>query len=826
MTKMLTIDLNGPWQMKRTDDTQWIDARVPGSVYADLLRAERMEDPFYRDNEDKALALSYFDYEYTRNFDVDDKVLSQDKVLLRCEGLDTLAEININGHTLAHTDNMHRTYEFDVKGLLQEGHNVLRIVFASPSRYITEKHAENPIWGDANSMPGISHLRKGHSMFGWDWGPKLPDAGIWRNISIVAYSDARLDDVHIQQQHEQGLAKVSVDVSAQVWSNNAVQASLLVLGTDGKTIVYENEQTLSKETPGSRFDIDILSPELWWPNGYGKQPLYTVKVGLFHEGQTIEEKSYTIGLRTLGLKREKDEWGESFAIEVNGVAIFAQGANYIPEDNILSRNSKERTETLIRNCVEANFNCIRVWGGGVYPNDDFFDLCDRYGLVVWQDFMFACAIYEMNDAFADNIRQEAIDNVRRIRHHASLGLWCGNNEMEEAWVTWGIPKTPKLRTDYLKQFEVLLVDVVRKYDPQRDYWPSSPSSGGSFDEPNDENRGDVHYWQVWHGLKPFTDYRKFYFRFCSEFGFQSFPSMKTVSSFTLPEDRNIFSYVMEKHQKNNGANGKILYYLSEHFKYPKDFESMLFASQILQAEAIKYGVEHWRRHRGRCMGSIYWQLNDCWPVASWSSIDNFGRWKALHYFAKRFHAPVLLSACEEGTSVQLHVTNETMSKVSGVIHWRLRDSSSRILEEGRTEAAIEALQAKLCVELDFAEELKDGAALRQTYLEFALLVDGVEVSGSTVLFTRAKHFDFLDPQLRVELQETEQSFELIVHADAFAKYVGLELRAADGIFSDNFFDVSAGDPKIVLLDKSRLSAPLTLEQLKEQLQVTSLFDLA
>lgn len=398
--------------------------------------------------------------------------------------------------------------------------------------------------------------------------------------------------------------------------------------------------------------------------------------------------------------------------------------------------------------------------------------------------------------------------------------------MEWAWNSWDFPKTPQLRTDYIKLFEILLADLVKQHDPQRFYWPSSPSSGGHFDRPNDENHGDVHYWEVWHNLKPFTEYRKFHFRFCSEFGFQSFPSMKTVESFTEPEDRNIFSYVMEKHQKNGAANGKILYYLSENFQYPKDFASMLYASQILQAEAIKYGVEHWRRHRGRCMGSIYWQLNDCWPVASWSSLDYYGRWKALHYFAKRFYAPVLLSACEEGTRVELHVTNETMEPVSGQIQWRLRDYDGRVHREDTVEAAVKALQSGLFATLDFSDELALEEAKRRTYLEFSFRIDNREVSSGTVLFTKAKHFAFTAPGITWDAQESEGAFIICLQSKTFAKYVGLELVEADCIFDDNYFDLSPGAVKQVRVALDRMSEKLTLHQFKEQLRVLSLYDLS
>lgn len=819
---MVTIDLNGKWYMRKTTDDEWLEAAVPGSVYADLMRAGRMEDPFYRDNEDMALKLCDDDYEYKRAFVVEPDLLEADRLLLVFEGLDTLAEVYVNGLPAARTDNMHRTYELDVRPLLHPGENELRVLFRSPTRHAAMKHAENPVWGTDDAVPGFNHLRKAHSMFGWDWGPKLPDMGIWRPVTLQARWSARLEDVHIRQKHSGGAVTLTVDTSVRFWSDERMEVRLSLTDPRGAAVGTAPVLAVGMQQPTARFTLEIPEPELWWPNGYGGQPLYRLEAALLRNGSMLETSVYTIGLRTLGLQREKDQWGESFAIAVNGTAIFAQGANYIPEDNILSRVTKDRTERLIRDCVEANFNCIRVWGGGYYPGRDFYDLCDRYGLIVWQDFMFACAAYDLTDEFAENIRLEAIDNVKRLRHHASLALWCGNNEMETAWVDWGFPKTPKLRTDYIKQFEILLADVVRQYDPDRDYWPSSPSSGGSFDEPNDENRGDVHYWQVWHGLKPFTDYRKFHFRFCSEFGFQSFPGPKTVNGFTLPEDRNIFSYVMEKHQKNASANGKILYYLSDTFKYPKDFESLLYTSQMLQGEAIKYGVEHWRRNRGRCMGSIYWQLNDCWPVASWSSIDSSGRWKALHYFAKRFYAPVLVSALDEDTRVELHVTNDTTALFRGTVEWWLKDRSGRILREGRAEAAVPPLQAACCAAVDFGGDLPEGPLRRRIYLEYALSSEGKEIGRSTVLFTKPKHFEFEDPEIQAELSEGAGEWRITLTSRSFAKYVTLELAEADAVFSDNAFDLSAGVPRTVTISKSRLSVPLGPEELRKQLRITHL----
>jgi len=532
-----------------------------------------------------------------------------------------------------------------------------------------------------------------------------------------------------------------------------------------------------------------------------------VKVELLENGRVVDTDTKRIGLRTMTVAREKDQWGESFAHCVNGVKVFAMGADYIPEDNILSRVTPERTRRLLEQCAAANFNAIRVWGGGYYPDDFFFDICDELGLMVWQDFMFACANYHLTPEFDRNIRAEFIDNVRRIRHHASLALWCGNNEMEMFQAQYAYNGTDRTKADYIKMFEYIIPEILREYDPDTFYWPASPSSGGSFDYPNDPDRGDVHYWDVWHGNKPFAEYRKHYFRYASEFGFQSFPSIKTVESFTLPEERNIFSRIMEMHQRNEGANGKIMNYLSQTFLYPTDFETLLYASQLLQAEAIRYGVEHWRRNRGRCMGAIYWQINDIWPVASWSSIDYFGRWKALHYYAKRFFAPVMISCNEIGettnrvavtmepspieTSAQLCVANETMGDVTGTARWCLRNARAEILESREFNLTVPALSSMWCDKLDF--KCTD---FLNNYFSFEFIVDGKCVSGGTVLFTAPKHFNFVNPNLTYEIHDGR----ITVHADAYAKSVEIYSPDCDLVLSDNFFDMNGGSVTVDILE--------------------------
>ena len=822
------LSLDGKWGFRKVGDREWLNTSVPGSVFHDLLQAGRIEDPFYRDNELKAREIASYDYEYMREFIADSRFLAHECTILHCEGLDTLADVFINGQLAASTDNMHRSYEMNIKSLIREGINNIRILLRSPVKFIDKKDEENPLWGSDDAMKGFSHIRKGHSMFGWDWGPQIPDSGIWRSISIIACGQERLSDIYITQKHD--VDKAMLDIRVRLSNNAAVNSydtgklrlKVILTAPDGRTLEQSIQVTCQEEH--LMFQVD--KPELWWPNGYGDHPLYHVEVYLTGSEGQLDSRSLDIGLRTIRVRREKDQWGESFEFEINGVSIFAMGADYIPEDNLLPRCSRQRTEKLIKSCIAANFNCIRIWGGGYYPEDYFYELCDQYGLLVWQDFMFACAVYELTAEFAQNIKKEAEDNIRRLRHHASLAIWCGNNEMETGWANWSFPKTDKHRSHYTQMFEELLPQVAAEFDPNTFYWPSSPSSGGGFDKPNDENIGDVHYWDVWHGLKPFTDYRNFYFRFVSEFGFQSFPGMKTVESFTLPEDRNIFSYVMEKHQKNGSANGKILYYLSENFKYPKDFDALLYTSQLLQAEAIKYGVEHWRRNRGRCMGAIYWQLNDCWPVASWASVDYFGRWKALHYFAKRFFSPIILTACEEGLKVSLHVSNESMQELNGEIHWQLRDSNSCILHGGSAGAGVAPLSSKSLCELDFSRELSDREVQRRVYLEYGLYHGNEVISGGTLLFVKNKHFEFINPKLEAIIEESEDSFLIKLYSVAYAKYVGLDLSTADGIFDDNYFDMSAGCIKHVCVKKDDLSSPLTLDEFKTQLQIRSIYDLA
>ena len=796
---MKTISLNGAWTLEIPASAFGaVPAAVPGSVYHDLLTAGCIEDPFWRDNETEALKLMENDFVYSRRFEVGADLLGCESVILRCEGLDTLAEIRVNGALAGTAENMHRIWEYDVKSLLREGENDISVRFASPTKYIREAYALSRADGSSDAMVGFPLLRKAHCMFGWDWGPRLPDAGIWRPISLLGIDTARIRDVLILQDHSRAPDAVALTVRTNLEHVGAGETAVRVrvTGPGGETF----------EACGEEAVIDIPEPKLWWPAGFGDQPLYTVTVTLEKDGAELDSSEKRIGLRTMTVTRKKDEWGESFSHCVNGVDIFAMGADYIPEDNLLPRVNPERTRKLLTDARAANMNCVRVWGGGYYPGDAFYDICDELGLLVWQDFMFACAVYNLTDEFEANITAEFVDNVRRLRHHPSLALWCGNNEMEQFVAQGEWVSSKRQAADYIKMYEYVIPKVLKTEDPQAFYWPASPSSGGSFDEPQDPNRGDVHYWDVWHGLKPFTDYRNYLFRYVSEFGFQSFPCMETIESFTLPEDRNLFSYVMEKHQRNASANGRIVFYLSQMYLYPREMSELVYAAQLLQAQAMQYGVEHWRRHRGHCMGAVIWQLNDCWPVASWASIDYFGRWKALHYYAKRFFAPVLISCHEEGIlsqntnvnaepfalkkSARLNVSNETRSPFAGTVRWSLRRPDASVIREGSESVSVSALDTLWLDELDFSEEDTYG-----TYFAYELLdAEGRTVGGGSVLFCPPKHFRFADPGLSVR----REGDELVVTARAYARSVEI-LAGADTVLGDNYFDMNAGERRVKIV---------------------------
>ncbi len=822
---MRIVDVGGAWQVARAGETATLPARVPGCVHLDLLAAGQIEDPYYRDDEDRLQWIGRADWVYSRVVTVDDALLAHDRVLLRCDGLDTLATLTLNGAEIGRADNMFRVWEFDVKPYLTPGDNLLVIRFAAAEPFCADQQARRalPGWSGPKEPGGRAWLRKEPCNFGWDWGPVLVTCGIWRAIALVAFDTARLADVHLTQDHAQAPERVIVRaaIAAETVRDAALTATVAI-ALDGAPAA---EATVPLADGRADAALAVDDPRLWWPNNLGAQPLYTVTVTLRDAaGAVLDAATKRIGLRTLRLDRHPDQWGESFQFVVNGVPFFAKGANWIPADTFAPRLTPADYARLLDDAAAANMNMLRVWGGGIYEDDLFYALCDERGLCVWQDFMFACSTYPaFDDAFMANVRAEAADNVRRLRHHPCLALWCGNNELEQGLVGPEWTAHQMSWEDYGKLFDALLPSVVAALDPERDYWPCSPHTPhGDRAQFNDPTQGDAHLWSVWHGRQPFEWYRTCAHRFNSEFGFQSFPEPKTVYGYTEPRDRNVTTWVMEHHQRSGIGNTVIMQYMLDWFRLPTSFEDTLWLSQILQGMAMKYAVEHWRRAMPRGMGTLYWQLNDCWPAASWASIDYHGRWKALHHMARAFNAPLLVSGVEdiEKGTVEVHVTNDRRAARAARVIWTLTDAWGVPLADGDFAVTAPALMSTLAATLDLSGYL-EALGPRNALLWLELDAEDEPRSTNLVLFARPKHLELADPGITAAVAEDGDAFAVTLTAARAALWCWLELTDADARFSDNFVHLRPGVPVTVRLAPA---TPLSRADVERQLRVRSLVE--
>ncbi len=830
---MQSIDLCGKWSVREAGTDRAIKASVPGCVHTDLLAAKAIPDPFYRDNEKELLWIGERDWIYSREFTVPKNILDHDAAILLCDGLDSLAQIRLNGTTLGQTNNMFRRWEYNVKGLLRSGSgekpkNQLEIRFFSTFPYIRSQQRKRYLHHTGvghHRLEGANRVRKAQCNYGWDWGPMCVTCGIWRPIRLIAFNVARIRDVSIEQNHSRGRGvrlKVRVEVDRR--DRTALSSSISVT-LKGKRIA-EGGMRFSGSSGAA--DVVVSDPQLWWPNGMGNQPLYEVEVTLYDaRGARLDTAARSIGLRTLRLVRESDRWGESFYFEVNGKAFFSKGANWIPADVFVTRTDASLYEHLIRSAAEAHMNMLRVWGGGIYEEDLFYDLCDRYGLCVWQDFMFACGAYPAYDEdFMENVRLEAEDNVRRLRHHPSLALWCGNNEIEmiPGFVGDDAEAGQMSWNEYKSLFDRLLPKVVRQLDPQRAYWPSSSHSPrGDRKDANNPRWGDAHLWKVWHGREPFEWYRGCEHRFNSEFGFQSFPEPKMVRTYTESGDRNVTSYIMEQHQRSQIGNEAIITYMLDWFRLPSSFDMTLWLSQILQGLAIKYAVENWRRKKPQGMGTLYWQLNDCWPVASWSSIDYSGRWKALHFMAKRFFAPLLVSAIENGEegTVEVHACSDLMEKTEGELEWSVTDASGKPLDRGKREVTLAAQKSLKACTLRLKDHLSAHGD-RRVLVWLSLKSKNGFHSTNLASFARPKHLELEVPQIKYRARELAgRGFRLVLSSRTPALWVWIELESTEAAYSDNFFHLAPGRSVTVDVYPNR---KLSLTQFEKKLRIRSLVD--
>ena len=760
------------------------ECEVPSSLYSVLLENSIINDPFFGKNEYKAFELSEHDCFFCRKVIIAPEEMEYQKIVLRFECIDTVAEVLINGSFCFFCENMHIEYSFDIKKYLKIGENEIVVHVKSPLSYIKKHQEKYKLWGVATTVDGFPHIRKPHYMFGWDWGPQLPDMGIYKNVWLVFSEAAEISDYEIHQKHSGGNVQLEISVANSRFvgaSNNFLETEIIIYAPSGQNIYSERKSTRGQN---EKFAHSISNPELWWPNGYGEQPLYMVCIILRQNDTEIDRRELRVGLRIIEVSQEKDKWGNEFCFKVNGIKIFAMGADYIPEDNIIPKISKQRTKKLLEAARKANFNCIRVWGGGQYATDEFMDICDEYGLIVWQDFMFACSTYILNSRTEKLLREEFYYNIKRLRSHASLGLFCGNNEMEVAWLNWGIPQDYRLKKDYTEIFERILPEITGELCPEIFYWPASPSSGGGFCDPNNENMGDVHYWDVWIGRAPFESYDSHYFRFCSEFGFQSFPSMETIKKFTNPEDRNPLSDVCESHQKFPGKNECILTYLAQYYKYPFSFETFIYVSQMLQADAIESGVVHMRRNRGRCMGAVYWQLNDCWPAISWSSVDYYGNYKALQYRSHYFFSQTLLSVKAVDNKAVVNISHEGMSDFHGRVSVSVCNNRFEEKYAYNDEISVNALSARdICI-IDISDFEKEK---NNYYISFKLYGnDGELINKGSCLMVKPKSYNFLKPDIKLTRKDN------IIHAEADCFCKGIYLECNGTFFEKNYFDITDG----------------------------------
>jgi beta-mannosidase len=800
----------------------WLPATVPGDVHLDLIANKKIPDPFFRDNEAKLQWIEKESWEYRLSFDVSPALLSRSNVDLVFDGLDTASQVYLNGDLVLRAENMFRIWRVPAKGHLHRGKNLLRVVFPSPIKAAAEVAATDP-WQARTQTADKTYIRKAAYEYGWDWGPKFVTSGIWRPVRLESWDKVRIADFAI---HQRDVSKevAHVDAEVQVEASSAGPAKVSVHYSDnGKPVTLSNQVTLHAGQNVIDFPVEIRQPKLWYPAGYGAQALYEFTAQVGTGGKVSEERKAKAGLRSIVLRRQLDKWGRSFEFVVNGIPVFAKGADVIPFDSFPNRVTTADYRRILQSARDANMNMIRHWGGGYYETDEFYSICDELGIMVWQDFMFGNDWQPGTYAFKQSVEAEAEDQVRRLRNHPSIVLWCGNNETEMA-MGWrsSLPADVRYQMwqDYLAEFSGILPRVVARLEPEIPYWPSSPSA--DYEPISDRfESGDTHDWSVWHGRVPFTDYEKHHWRFVSEYGFQSFPELHTVESFTQPEDRtSIFTPVMLGHQKNSEGNSIIRDFIAKDYPQPKDFASFLYVSQVLQAEGIKIGTEHFRRSRPETMGAIFWQLNDCWPVASWSSIDYDGRWKALQYYARRFFAPILVSPHVEDGSLKVYIVSDKTDPRPASLRLRLMNFDGKVLLEEKKDVSVEPLASKDYLDWPLARLTKAGASDTSRVFVVAELTAGKEqISRNLLYLAPVKEVHLKPAQLKVETSGGSGNFKIRISSPVLARNVYLSFGNLDVKVSDNYFDLLPGETVEITANGS-----VSLDTLKAQLRVISLTD--
>ncbi|MDX2190080.1 MAG: glycoside hydrolase family 2 protein [Bacteroidota bacterium] len=835
--------LDKDWTFHQVGKDEWLPAKIPGSVHTDLLDNKKIEDPFFRDNEGKQFWIEKSDWEYKTTFSVDNEIFNRQDIDLVFEGLDTYADVYLNDKLILSADNMFIPYEVSVKNILKKTNNELKVYFHSASNVGMHKLERSPYLVPAvNEYADSAHrssvfTRKAPYHYGWDWGPRIVTCGVWRPIYLRGWTTARIEDTHFELQ--------------KLFSHKAEYVAEVMIESEKKEIVYvevaigEERKTLNKVRLKRgknkvKVNFPITNPRLWWPNGFGEQHLYDVTVNLIHNDDVISRKTKKIGVRTIELVQKPDSVGKSFKFRVNGEDIFIKGSNYIPSDNLLSRVTKERYEKVIKAAVDANMNMLRVWGGAIYENDEFYDMCDEHGLLVWQDFMFACAMSPGDSAHLLNLKKEFEYNISRLREHPSLALWCGNNENMVAWYGWELQKkfnltkadSADLMKTYMKIFYKLIPEAIHKFDSTRAYWPSSPSSGFNYNELPNLTSGDSHDWWIWFGQATFKDLVSRKQRFISEYGLQSYPEMKTIKSFASKDDMEydspLFDYKQRsmmpwrgKDSKGNPFNGNdmILEYIKMYYREPKNFEDFVYLSQLMQAEGLKYIIEGHRSHKPYCWGSMYWQIDDCWPTVSWSSIDYFYRWKAAHYFVRDAYKPIIVSAVLNKDEIKFTIISDKLKDEKKTLEYTLMDFNGKVIKSTQVPVDIPANSSKVYV----TESLKSLSANidpTQSLIYITLTKSGEQIDENFLYLSSLKDIKLSKPTIYKRVMQVNDGFEIEVATNVLAKNVYLTFEGeGEGFFSNNFFDLIPGKPvKIHFTTESKIN------DFENNLKIKTLFD--
>ncbi|XMO86761.1 glycoside hydrolase family 2 protein [Algibacter sp. AS12] len=811
-TKIISKEIHTNWSFKSLDGTHSGTATVPGTIHTDLLENHLIEDPFYRVNEKKQQWIDKKDWEYTTTFNVLPNVYEKQHVLLNFKGLDTYADVYLNDSLILQANNMFRSWEVNIKPLIRLGDNSLKVLLHSPIKKGLElleasthgypanmDQSEN---GEIGDKKVSMFTRKAGYHYGWDWGPRLVTSGIWRPIILKAWNTIRVTDIFIKQPSiTKAEAKIEFDVTVAI--DKPFLGQINILNSETKAVYKSIPIELNPEQNIASIPLSIKNPKLWWTKGLGEPNMYNFTVQVLDEDDNeVSRKDIASGLRSIKLIRDKDEVGESFLFELNGVPTFIKGANYIPNDSFLTRVTKEDYKKVVEDAVNANMNMLRVWGGGIYEDDYFYELCDKNGVMVWQDFMFACAMYPGDEAFLENIKQEAIDNVIRLRNHPSIALWCGNNEISWAWSFtdnpgWGWKKLyteaqqESIGKTYLDIFHDILPEVVTTYSNGTDYWPSSPQAGFEPEKyPSYKNTsGDMHYWGVWHGQHPFEEFENYKARFMSEYGFQSFPDFETVKKYTIPEDYDIESEVMASHQRSGIGNLRIKEYMGWDYNVPSKFEDFLYMSQVLQAQGIKTAIEAHRRAMPYCMGTMYWQINDCWPVASWSSTDYYKKWKALHYAVKKAYEPILLTIHKEGEDLVIHGVSDKLKALKGELKLSILDFSGKELH---IEKHAVVLNKNTSTELLRKQTylISKGFNKKDMVLKVEFYKNNEKPLAKNLFYLeKPKNLNLEKPTIQTAINTKDGKTYLKLSSDRLVKNLYINFKNQEVFISDNYFDV-------------------------------------